>query len=203
VAEASNPYLVPAASAEAELRERGSRFRAFIVPVDTEEAAAAQRKELGQRFGDATHLCWAQRIGEPPVERYSDAGEPAGTAGQPMLQILRGAQLSDVLAVVVRWFGGVKLGKGGLARAYSAAVHAALQGLRIVERVPCIDVAIEISWEQMGAVERLVRPPAVEIAAADYAERVTLRLRVQRSELDAVLESFRSAGIPVRVVSSE
>ena len=68
------------------------------------------------------HHCWAWRLGAPPRERSSDAGEPAGTAGVPMLQVLRGAGLSDVLAVVVRWFGGTKLGKGGLARAYAAAV---------------------------------------------------------------------------------
>src|SRR5205085_1574089 len=84
------------------------------LPAADEAAAKALLSALEREMPNATHHCWAWRLGSPPRERGADAGEPAGTAGMPILQVLRGAGLSDVMAVVVRWYGGVKLGKGGL-----------------------------------------------------------------------------------------
>ena len=147
-----------------------------------------------REFPDATHHCWAWRLGTPTgagaAERSSDAGEPAGTAGVPILQVLRGAELSDVVAVVARWFGGTKLGKGGLARAYAAATREALATLPVAVRVPTITLELDLPYERLGAVKRLVRPPAVEISAAGYGERVRLTLTVQvdlRGELENAL----------------
>src|SRR5687768_18408079 len=122
-------YTAPAGESRAEIREKGSRFLAVIGPAADEAAAKARLATLEREFPDATHHCWAWRLGSPPRERSSDAGEPAGTAGVPILQVLRGAGLSDAQAVAVRWFGGTRLGKGGLARAYAAAAREALQGL--------------------------------------------------------------------------
>ena len=107
----------PVGTAEAELREKGSRFLAVVSPVESESDAREELRQLERRYPDATHHCWAWRLGWPSRERSSDAGEPHGTAGEPILRVLRGAGLSNTLAVVVRWFGGVKLGKGGLVRA--------------------------------------------------------------------------------------
>ena len=179
------PYLVPAGTAHAELREKGSRFLALVEPVEDESVARERLKSLSIEYSDATHVCWAWRIGQPPSERYSDAGEPAGTAGTPMLQVLRGAKLSDLMAVVVRWYGGVKLGKGGLARAYSQAVHEALEELPTEERVPTVLIEIVVPYTRFGELKRLVHPPEVEIVDERYADesvRLTLEVAVGRQE---------------------
>lgn len=179
------PYLAPAGTAHAERREKGSRFLALVEPVEDESVARERLKSLSIEHSDATHVCWAWRIGQPPSERYSDAGEPAGTAGIPMLQVLRGAKLSDLIAVVVRWYGGVKLGKGGLARAYSQAVHEALEELPTEERVPTVLVEIVVPYTRFGDLKRLVHPPEVEIVDERYADesvRLTLEVAVGRQE---------------------
>jgi len=179
------PYLAPAGTAHAERREKGSRFLALVEPVEDESVARERLKSLSIEHSDATHVCWAWRIGQPPSERYSDAGEPAGTAGIPMLQVLRGAKLSDLMAVVVRWYGGVKLGKGGLARAYSQAVHEALEELPTEERVPTVLVEIVVPYTRFGDLKRLVHPPEVEIVDERYADesvRLTLEVAVGRQE---------------------
>jgi len=199
-------YLAPARSGEGEIRERGSRFLAVVAPLGDEREARHRLDELGRRFPTATHLCWAWRLGDPPRERSSDAGEPAGTAGAPILQALRGAGLSDVLAVVVRWFGGTKLGKGGLARAYAAATHAALDGLATVRKVATVSLTLDLPYERVGAVKRLLRPPEVELLAEEYGERARLVLAVdreQRAELEAALADLGIFGILAGPVTPE
>src|ERR1700688_2267318 len=108
-------YPVPARQVTAETREKGSRFLAVVDAEAGEEEARAVLAAPARPHPRATHLCWAMRLGWPPRDPSSDAGEPAGTAGVPMLHALRGAGISDVMAGVVRWVGGVKVGKGGLA----------------------------------------------------------------------------------------
>ena len=187
-------YRAPAAESQAEIREKGSRFLAVIGPAADEAAARAALEALARRHPDATHHCWAWRLGSPPRERSSDAGEPAGTAGVPILQVLRGAGLSDVQAVVVRWFGGVKLGKGGLARAYAAAAREAVQGLPVVARVPTARIAVEVPYERVGAVKRLIRPPEVELEREDYGTSARLSLIVHEERLEALREALAELG---------
>lgn len=182
-------YTAPAGEARAEIREKGSRFLAVLGPAADEAAAKARLAALERELPDATHHCWAWRLGSPPRERAADAGEPSGTAGVPMLQVLRGAGLSDVMAVVVRWFGGTKLGKGGLARAYAAAVREALPGLPLVQRVPTVQVALEIPYDKVGALKRLLQPPEIELDAEEYGTTARLRLAVHEERL----ETFRAA----------
>jgi len=123
-------------------------------------------------------------------ERSSDDGEPAGTAGLPMLQVLRGAELSDVLAVVVRWYGGVKLGKGGLARAYAEAVRLALGEAVTVVRVPRDFLEVSLPYSLVGAVKRLVNPPEVELEDESYGEAVSIVLSVHRHRRFALEEAL-------------
>src|SRR3954451_20455094 len=122
-------YAAPAGESRAETRGEGSVFLAVLGPAADEAAAKALLAGLEKEFPDATHHCWAWRLGGPPRERSADAREPAGTAGVPILQVLRGAGLSDAMAVVVRWFAGTKLGKGGLARAHAAGGRGGPPGL--------------------------------------------------------------------------
>jgi len=190
-------YSTPAGEGRAEIREKGSRFLSFVLPAADEAAARALLEDLAKRYPDATHHCWAWRLGSPARERSADAGEPAGTAGVPILQVLRGAGLSDVLAVVVRWFGGTKLGKGGLARAYAAAAREALQGLPVAVRVPTVRIALEVPYERVGAVKRLIHPPEVELEGEEYGETARLVLSVQEDRRDALREALADLGVPL------
>lgn len=190
-------YEAPAGESWGEVREKGSRFLAWIGPAGGEDEARAALDRLTREYPDATHHCWAWRLGAPPRERGSDAGEPSGTAGVPILQVLRGADLSDVMAVVIRWFGGVKLGKGGLARAYAGAAREALAGLPTVLRVPTVRVTLEIPYEKVGAVKRLIHPPAVELESEEYGERARLVLAVHEERKDALRQALADLGILV------
>lgn len=162
-----------------------------------EDAAAAQ-EELGRirlLHPGATHHCWASRVGPEGEERSSDDGEPAGTAGKPILRVLRGAGLSDALLVVVRWFGGVKLGKGGLVRAYGEAARQVLATVRTVERFPADALVLDLPYALVGAVKRLVRPPEIELVDESYSERARMTLSVRRSLRPALEESLAELGL--------
>ena len=184
-------YLAPAAASSGELREQGSVFLALLSPVVSEAEVKATVAAAAARFADATHHCWASRLGpEPARERSVDGGEPRGTAGEPILRALRGAGLSDAVVVVNRWFGGVKLGKGGLARAYAGAAQTAIAMAATVERAPTVELEVEAAYEAVGAVKRLVRPPQVELLSETYGSTARLVLRAWRereAELRAAL----------------
>lgn len=181
-------YRAPTARAEAEIKEKGSVFLALVAPARAEEEARAFLAEVARRFPDATHHCWAWRLGPLLHERSSDAGEPGGTAGVPMLQVLRGAGLSDVVVVVVRWYGGTNLGKGGLARAYGGAVRAAVADIVTELRVPTVTLTLEVPYEKIGAVKRLIHPPKVELRSESYGAAAWLVLTVWETET-ATLEA--------------
>jgi uncharacterized YigZ family protein len=188
-------YRAPLAESRAEIREKGSVFLAVIGPAADEAAAKALLARLEKELPDATHHCWAWRLGDPPRERGADAGEPAGTAGVPILQVLRGAGLSDAMAVVARWFGGTRLGKGGLARAYAAATREALAGLPVVHKVPTARLAIEVPYEKVGAVKRLLRPPEVELEGEEYGAAARLVLAVHEEREESLREALAELGI--------
>ena len=118
------PREFPAQEGYGELEDSGSRFLAWVFPASSEEVFLARLESLREEHPKARHHCWAWRIGE--AYRFHDDGEPGGTAGRPMLQVLEGSGLDDLAAICVRYFGGVKLGTGGLARAYSGATARAL-----------------------------------------------------------------------------
>lgn len=189
---------VAAGATESELRELGSRFFAFVAPAGDLAAAETYVESLRRRYPDATHHCFAWRVGEPLVERSSDDGEPGGTAGAPMLQALRAADLVDVVAVVVRWFGGTKLGKGGLVRAYGGALRAALERLPVRIERRRARLRLEIPFDRIGAVRRLVRPPDVELAAEHWGERVELELAVVEERRDEIVDALAGLGIVTR-----
>lgn len=195
----TDEYRAPAARSQAEIRDRGSRFLGVVLPAASEGEAAAALEALAAETADATHHCWAWRLGpNPPAERSSDDGEPSGTAGVPILQVLRGAELSDVVAVVVRWYGGTKLGKGGLARAYAGAAREAVAELRTVRRFPTVDLRLELPYDRLGGVERLVHPPEVEMVEQSYGARVGLTLRVRRSRRGQIVSALADQGLAPR-----
>ncbi len=173
-------YLVVGRDAEAEIEVKRSRFLATLARVATEEEARAVVERLRRRHHDARHHCSAIIVGPPPVpvERSSDDGEPAGTAGAPMLEVLRGAGLSDTVAVVTRWFGGTLLGAGGLVRAYGDAVRAALEAAGTRERRLLREVGLEVDHAEAGRVEGELRARGVEVLATRWGAAVQMVLGV-------------------------
>lgn len=121
-----NEYLIPTEPSEAEFTEKRSRFIGHVWPVETEEEARACIEAMKKRYYDARHNCWCYRLKEGGVERYSDDGEPQGTAGQPMLNVFQREDITNVVCVSTRYFGGILLGAGGLTRAYTRSAKDAL-----------------------------------------------------------------------------
>jgi uncharacterized YigZ family protein len=187
-------YRAPTNRSQAELRERGSRFLGLLVPVADAQEAAAALKDIRKQYPGATHHCWAWRLGAASLERSSDDGEPSGTAGVPILRTLRGAELSDALVVVVRWFGGTKLGKGGLARAYAGACSAALESAAVVLRVEKACLRVALPYDRLGAVKHLAEAPGRRICSEDYGEQVVLVIEVDLPTLGVVEAALADLG---------
>lgn len=180
-------YLTVARPAEAELEVKRSRFRCTVRRVGSEADARAVVEALRRQHWDARHHCSAFVVGPPPspVERSSDDGEPAGTAGAPMLEVLRGhagVGVSDVVAVVTRWFGGTLLGAGGLVRAYGDAVRAGLAAAGVLRRDLLREHLLVLSHVDAGRVESELRSRGVAVLDTVYADGVTLRLGVPPAE---------------------
>lgn len=172
-------YLTVARSGAAEIDVKRSRFLCTLERVEDEAAARAVVDRLRRAHWDARHHCSAFVLGPGGVvERSSDDGEPAGTAGAPMLEVLRGQGLSDVVAVVTRWFGGTLLGAGGLVRAYGDAVRLAVADAGTLTRELVRELTLEVDHADAGRVESELRSRGVAVLDTTYADRVTLRVGV-------------------------
>jgi uncharacterized YigZ family protein len=183
-------YLAVARPVEVRTEERRSVFLCRLEPVRDEEAARAAVDAARTRHGDAGHHCSAFLVGPGgAVRRFHDDGEPSGTAGMPMLEVLSGAGLSDVVAVVSRWFGGVLLGTGGLVRAYSGAVSAAVQEAVLVRRTPMALAEAVVGHESAGRLEHDLRARGVNVRGVDYGGSVTVRLAVPPGDVDDLAAS--------------
>ncbi|TDT30895.1 IMPACT family protein [Naumannella halotolerans] len=159
-------YRVIARRASAELVERKSRFLATVRRVQTEEDARAVIEECRRNHRDAGHHCSAFVLGaQAEITRTSDDGEPAGTAGMPILETIRGHRLSDLVVVVSRWFGGTKLGTGGLVRAYSEATARGLSVAGSRSRVRVRSAGVAVDFERLGRVENELRSRPEALAA--------------------------------------
>ncbi len=181
-------YLCPVEETfTAELEIKRSKFLCFIHRADTEEAARAFIADIKATYPDARHHCSAficHQEGFTPIERSSDDGEPSGTAGQPMLDVLRGSGIEDIVAVVVRYFGGIKLGAGGLVHAYSEAVSLGLEQVRTVRRTQVGLYQVQLSHAQAGPVEARLRAAGVQVLQSDYGQKVMLTLGAQEEHVD-------------------
>lgn len=180
-------YLTLAADVVAEIEVERSRFRCLLARAATEEQARATIEQVRREHWDARHHCTAFVIGPSgALARSNDDGEPSGTAGAPMLEVLRGAGTSDVVAVTTRWFGGIKLGTGGLARAYAASVRAGLAEASLVTRSEVLRAEVAVGHALAGRLENDLRARGVTITGSSYDARVTLHLAVPPESLDDV-----------------
>jgi uncharacterized YigZ family protein len=199
-------YLTLARDGEAEIEVKRSRFLCTLARVEDEAAARAVVERLRRQHWDARHHCSAFVLGpHAAVERSSDDGEPAGTAGAPMLEVLRGREVSDVVAVVTRWFGGTLLGAGGLVRAYGDAVRAGLDATGTLRRDLVRELTLEVGHADAGRVESELRARGVTVLDTAYAAHVTLRLGVPPAEVDRLhaLVAELTSGAAVAVPAGE
>ncbi len=172
-----------------------SRFICWLRRVETEDAARTVIAEARDVHKQANHHCSAFVIGpDAAVRRSNDDGEPAGTAGRPMLETLVHAQVSDVVAVVTRYFGGVKLGTGGLARAYSGAVVAALDATARIERTPVRHFALRLAHADAGRIENALREDGTSITDVAYGNDVELTLAIP-DDHDGLVPRLRALGV--------
>ena len=152
-----------------------SRFIAEIYHVESEEEIGRILEATRKKYWDASHSCYAYVLGRrQELVRCSDAGEPAGTAGRPMLDVLLGEKLCDTLAVVTRYFGGTLLGTGGLVRAYSEAVREGLGGSVLVDKVPAAQLRIGTDYAGVGKILYLLNQEQIYVAESEYTDRVSL-----------------------------
>lgn len=198
------PYLTLAGPVEAEVEAKRSRFRCRLERVDTEDAARAVVEAARREHWDARHHCSAFRIGPPPqvAQRSSDDGEPSGTAGAPILDALGGAGVSDVVAVVTRWFGGTLLGTGGLVRAYGDTTRAALAAAPLVRRVTRRRLHVTVDAVSAGRVEHALRG-AGHLVETSYGESgAVLTVAIDPDDVDAVRAHLNALTAGTAVVST-
>lgn len=180
-------YRVLIAGGQGEYTEKKSRFIATLRHCESEEEAVAFIEETKKKYWDARHNCYAFIIGaRGELSRCSDDGEPGGTAGRPMLEVLTGAELRNVAVVVTRYFGGVLLGTGGLVRAYTQAVKEGLKNCRLGRMRPGREMEVITDYNGVGKILYLLGSAGIEPDAADYGENVTLRLTVPAEEADVL-----------------
>jgi uncharacterized YigZ family protein len=194
----SDHYRTLEAESAAEVRVQRSRFLAIAFPIEGEASFESRLDAIrGERF-DATHHCWAWQLFESGCARSSDAGEPSGSAGRPILQAIHSAALHDVGVVVVRWFGGVKLGTGGLARAYRDAAHAALGAGRVGDRWLYERISVTAPHRDANLLFRMVSPPEIVLASSEFGTEAHFELDVRRSLASAVCAELEGRRLIVR-----
>ena len=176
-------------SVSAELEIRKSRFIAYAIPVADRDAAMVELRRLREAHPNATHVCWALLAGGH--SGMSDDGEPSGTAGRPILEVLRHHDLDGVLAAVVRYYGGVKLGAGGLVRAYADAIARVLQDAPRIERIAQTLLTVEIGYPDEARVRRWIEQEGYALADSGYEMEVRLTIGMPVTALDAARDALR------------
>ncbi|WP_099159868.1 YigZ family protein [Virgibacillus ndiopensis] len=160
-----------------------SRFIGYVRRVETEEAAQAFIQEIKKKHHDANHNCSAYIIGEhDQIQKANDDGEPSGTAGVPILEVLKKQALKDTAVVVTRYFGGVKLGAGGLIRAYGSATSQAIEATGVVKRQLMQGISVTVDYTMLGKLENEIRNSDYILSKIDYLEKVELLVYVQNGQ---------------------
>lgn len=187
-------FIMLSKGAEAELVEKKSRFIATVRPVHTEEEAMAFIEEMKKKYYDARHNCSAFVIGDKAqITRSSDDGEPSGTAGRPMLEVLLGSEIRNVCAVVTRYFGGTLLGTGGLVRAYSGVLKEALDLCETVRQQFGVKLKIGTDYNGVGKIQYILASKQIEIIDSEYGADVTMTVMVPIEEYDRLCKELIEA----------
>jgi len=185
----SKDYPVPAGYLERETEVKKSRFIARVAPVSSRDEVKALVEQAHRDHPDARHVCWAYQIGRPgsaAEAAMNDAGEPSGTAGKPILNVIQHKDMGDVLVIVIRYFGGVKLGAGGLVRAYAGAAESVLSAVDRVIARPVVSAHITMGYADEQPLRHWCEVNGAEVVAVDYGAAVTAEVSVPED----LVESF-------------
>lgn len=173
---------------EAEIIEKKSRFIATVRPVKSEEEAIDFIESLKKKYWNATHNCFAYVIGEYfQIQRCSDDGEPSGTAGKPMLDVLLGEEIHDVAVVVTRYFGGTLLGTGGLVRAYQSSTKAGLEASKVITKKHGHKIAVQTDYTGLGKIQYILGQRGLTILNTEYTDRVALEVLLPEAEVKSIV----------------
>jgi uncharacterized YigZ family protein len=177
---------------EAEIIEKKSRFIATVRPVKSEEEALAFIESMRKKYWNATHNCFAYVIGEHfQVQRCSDDGEPSGTAGKPMLDVLLGEEIHDVVVVVTRYFGGTLLGTGGLVRAYSGSTKEGLLASKVITKMHGQKLSVQTDYTGLGKIQYILGQRGISILNSVYTDKVELEVLLAEAEIGSVMSEIR------------
>ncbi|MDN0112134.1 IMPACT family protein [Yersinia mollaretii] len=188
------PYLIPAAPVSISEEIKKSRFITLLVHTCGVNEAKDFIQQVKQQHPTARHHCWAFVAGTPADSQqlgFSDDGEPSGTAGKPILAQLMGSGIGEITAVVVRYYGGIKLGTGGLVRAYGSGVQQALKQIEVKYKVPQVEYTLQCDYAQLARVETLLQQVEGQTLRSEYAELVTLHLSLPATQASQVGDKLR------------
>ncbi len=186
-------YTVPAREARFAQEIKKSRFIGVATQVSSAEDATEALATLKKEFPDATHHCWAFVLGNPKTSlemRMDDDGEPSGTAGKPILNVLQHKNVGDILLVVVRYFGGTKLGAGGLVRAYSSSASGVMESLEVVTNTPLREARLRLDYAEEQPVRRLLEELELTVSSSTYGEHVELLIRFPEDRSHALEDAL-------------
>jgi len=202
-------YLAPARQQQFELEIKRSRFITSVACVSGKSSAKTFIQDIREVFPDANHHCWAMIAGLPNdiyLHDQSDDGEPKGTAGKPMLNVLQHSQLGNTVVVVTRYFGGIKLGAGGLVRAYTQAVSGAIGQLVTTKTYITQKWVVRLAYPLLDSLEHRLASTNIQVARKDFLDMVTLELLVPKSDslkLSGLLEEIGNGSIVIETSPSE
>lgn len=186
----SDTYKEPLSEGKANLRERGSRFLAFLYPVKSEAEVKWRLQELRTFYPDATHHCYAYCIHpDKSAQRSNDDGEPSNSAGKPILRAIIAADLTNILVVVVRYFGGTMLGIPGLIQAYGDAAKLALAEVQIEEKFIEVNYALSTEFANEHEIHRMISTFKAKVLGSEYHERVVYNVAIRRNLADAFVKA--------------
>ncbi len=186
-------YTVPAREARFAQEIKKSRFLGVATQVSSAEDATEALATLKKEFPDATHHCWAYVLGNPKTSlemRMDDDGEPSGTAGKPILNVLQHNNVGDILLVVVRYFGGTKLGAGGLVRAYSSSASGVMECLEVVTNTRLREARLRLDYAEEQPVRRLLEELELTVSSSTYGEHVELLIRFPEDRSHALEDAL-------------
>ena len=191
MAENNTAYRIVTQAGSAGIEEKKSRFIADVFPVRSVPDAEARISEVTRKYWDAKHHCYAYIIGSrSEVSRCSDNGEPSGTAGKPILEVLSGEQLTDSLIVVTRYFGGVLLGTGGLVRAYTQAAQAGIAAAQKGRMVYGQKLTIQVAYNLVNPVQYYLKQEEIEIKEQRYTENVEYDITVMEDRREQIIQEL-------------
>lgn len=176
---------------EGEIVEKKSRFIATVRPVESEEAALAFLEEMKKKYWDARHNCYVYSVGmNREFTRCSDDGEPSGTAGRPMLDVILGEEIYNVAVVVTRYFGGVLLGTGGLVRAYSRSVQEGLAASKVILKQKGISLKITTDYTGIGKIQYIAGERNIPVLDSEYTDKVVMKLLVPVQDVESIKKAI-------------